>query len=280
MIRIVLLFVVLSLCGCGLTPGMQVDTSHMSITHNWRTSAKPVSSLLIPIDAKLITEQKKRDRMRSHYRVQPADVLAIQVWNHPEFNLSPMSPIENQQNLGTQSSMTAGPNGYLVNAYGTIFYPLLGQILVAGNTIDQIRNRLTHRLLKYIKDPQVYVRVAGFRSQKIYVMGEVLKPGMQPITDIPLSITDAIALAGGVDPQAADASHIYVIRGSPLKPSVYWLNAKSPDALILAGNFALKSHDVVYISTAGITRFNRVISQILPTVQTLWYTGALVNSNF
>ncbi len=96
------------------------------------------------------------------------------------------------------------------------------------STAEQIRSRLAQKLTRYVRNPQVQVRVTSFRSQKIYVMGEVTKPGVQPITDVPLSITDAISLAGGVDQQTSDPGHIYVIRGSVYHPIVYWLDCQIP----------------------------------------------------
>src|SRR5581483_11949609 len=118
--------------------------------------------------------------------------------------------------------------------------------------------------------PQLDVRVTSFRSQKVYVMGEVRKPGLQPITDAPLSITDAINLAGGFDQNSADTSNIFIIRGDYARPDVYWLNAKSPYALLLAEHFYLLPHDVVFVSATGWSRWNRAISLVLPSIQTVW----------
>jgi protein involved in polysaccharide export with SLBB domain len=282
--RIVFLALFFLLTSCTL-PGMRLNTRPMVKTApNADVAVVPV---LVPITAGLIRCQPSFIS-GYHYYVQAQDIINIQVWNHPEFNVpsvqtsdTPQTPNQEiQQNLALQQSVNSGTYGYgyLVGPDGRLFFPMVGNISVSSQTVEQIRRHLTKRLAKFVRDPQVQVRVTGFRSQKIYVMGEVFKPGVQPITDVPLSITDAVAMAGGINPETSDPGHIYVIRGSLRQPTIYWLNAQSPDALILGSNFQLRSHDIVYVSTADIVRWNRVISEILPTVETIWYTNSLVTS--
>ncbi len=116
-----------------------------------------------------------------------------------------------------------------------------------------------------------------FRGQKVYVFGEVNKPGFIPLNDQPLTIADAITQSGGLNVDSSDPTHIYVIRGSFTHPTIYWLNAGTPDALLLAEHFNLKPGDVLYISSAVITRWNRVLNQLLPTIQTVYFTQSVVN---
>ena len=261
----------LMLCQCGIMPGMQnLDTSQM------RRYVAPeriqVNPTLIPITAALLADQRVSTYF---YHVAPADVLHITVWEHPEFQ------IEVQTGTGVNGpgvQGAAGVPGYLVNASGHIYFPLIGYIAVADKTVDEIRVDITRRLTKFVPNPQVNVRVADFRGQKIYVLGEVNKSGFLPITDQRLTIADALALSGWLNPDSADPSNIYVIRGDFTHPQIFWLNAKTPDRLLLAERFSMQPRDILYVSSAPATRWNRVLNQLLPTIQTIWYTQAIVNS--
>ena len=208
--NIVLFVFLFLLTGCTL-PGMHLNTARMQkVPPNADVAVVPI---LVPITAGLIRCQPAFIS-GYHYYVQPQDIINIQVWNHPEFNVPSVqtsdtpqnSNDELQQNLILQQSVTSGTYGYgyLVGPDGRLFFPMVGNISVSNKTVEQIRRRLTTKLKRYVRDPQVQVRVTGFRSQKIYVMGEVMKPGVQPITDVPLSITDAISMAGGVNPDTSD----------------------------------------------------------------------------
>jgi hypothetical protein len=206
------------------------------------------------------------------YRVGSQDILSINLWNHPEFNSLA------QPSANALPDQTAGAPGYLVNDEGNIYLPLIGYIYVNGKTIPEIQHVITKRLRQYIRNPQVFLRVNDYRSKKVYVMGEVLKPGFLPLNDQPLSITAALNLSGSLDPNASDPRHIYVIRGPFMHPEIYWLNVSSPVALLLGEQFRLQPNDIVIVSTAAVTRWNRFLNQLLPTLQTIWYTKAITSS--
>lgn len=212
------------------------------------------------------------------YRVGLQDILTVIVWNHPELTIPSMQTSSENVNMYTQMTQpNNSPAGILVNTRGQIFFPLAGKISVSGLTVDQIRRRITHRLVRYIRNPQVSVRVSAFRSKPIYLIGEVVKPGIQYMMDTPMSLMDAINLAGGIDRMDSDPHYIYVIRGDYMKPTVYWLNATSPGAVLMAERFPLYSHDIVLVSTAGVARYSRLINRILPTIQTV--TNPVITSN-
>lgn len=271
--NLLLMSVSILLSGCVIAPGMQMDKPSMAVSN--MDVQQYIQPNFIAITPQLVANMMHQNLADSSgYIVGPQDVLNIVVWQHPELNY-PADPGVIQSGLNTEVNPTMSPGGFLVAQDGTIFFPLVGTVHVAGMTAVQIRTCITQLLNKYVRSPQVDVRVTGFRNQKIYVMGEIMKPGLQPITDVPMSITDAINLSGGIDPLNADPSHIYIIRGSMTHPDVYWIDAKSPDSMLLAENFMLKSHDVVFVSATDIARWNRAINLILPTIQTVWFTSSI-----
>ena len=268
---IILSSLMLCTSGCSLMPGIQNPSlSHMAISKDDSGSIS-VTPHLIPITPKLI---RQTDISQYVYRISPADVLNVIIWQHPEFTPKELS--NNQQSLLPSTQGAAGREGYLVNPEGSIYFPLVGDLHVAGKTTDEIRVELTERLKQYLKHPELNVRVVDFRGQKVYMFGEIMHSGFVPITDQPLSITDAISFSGGLDPNGADPEHIYVIRGDIQQPNIYWLNARTPEGLLLAEHFILKPGDILYVSSASATRWNRIIQQLLPTVQTVWYTKAII----
>ncbi|MFN3200097.1 MAG: polysaccharide biosynthesis/export family protein [Bradymonadia bacterium] len=86
---------------------------------------------------------------------------------------------------------------YRVGSDGTFDFPLIGQVKADGETPSSLAKVITERLsTQYLRDPQVSVFVKEFNSKKVFVLGEVNKPGTFPFED-DMTIVQAITLAGG-----------------------------------------------------------------------------------
>ena len=120
------------------------------------------------------------------------------------------------------------------------------------------------------------VQIPDRSQKKIFVLGEVKRPTAYLMHKGRMTLAEAIGNAEGFEATSANPGKIYVIRGSKEGAKIFWLDANSPDTLLLSTQFALAPQDVVYISTASVSRWNRVISQILPSVQLLWQTKSLL----
>ncbi|HSR65018.1 MAG TPA: capsular biosynthesis protein, partial [Xanthomonadaceae bacterium] len=132
--------------------------------------------------------------------------------------------------------------------------------------------------------PEIYLKPGDrlflpFNDRKeVYVVGEVITPKAINFKTTDISLTQALGRAGGLDPTTSKGSAVYVIRGTDggnMKQSpatVYHLNAKSPVSFALADRFMLRPGDVVFVGPAGVTRWNRFLSQVLPL------TGLLRNA--
>lgn len=119
----------------------------------------------------------------------------------------------------------------------------------------------------YLKDgDQIYV---PFLDQKeVFVVGEVNAPGALNFKTGSISLAQALGRARGLNQSTSKGNAVYVIRGArdlQHEPSaIYQLEAKNPAAFAFAGQFQLRPGDVVFVGAAGIARWNRFVSQLLP----------------
>src|SRR5476651_1936865 len=244
-----LALVAILLTGCALAPGMHFTDAQRNTGFFSRFAAPapaedaPPPGALISITPELIRQQRAAHAtdvgqdvkhlfgVAKPYQIGPGDTVNVVVWDHPELSVQAATPPP-----GTDaSSLPASGNGFNVSAADVIQFPYAGSIKVAGLTDFEARDLVVSRLSKYYKDPQVTVRVDVYRSGRIYVDGEVGRPGLQPINDIPATLPDDIAGAGGFT-AAADRSTVAVSRkGSTTVINMQQLTALgiSPETILL-----------------------------------------------
>lgn len=105
------------------------------------------------------------------------------------------------------------------------------------------------------------------RYNKLFVLGEVAHPQSILLPYGDYSLSEALSDVGGLNPVTANGGQVYVMRAAESgRPQVWHLNANSPDALVLADGFTLQARDVVFVDAASVTRWSRVLNQILPSV--------------
>ena len=125
--------------------------------------------------------------------------------------------------------------------------------------------------------PGDVVNVSRSDDNKVFVLGEVVKPESIPMGRNGMSLAEALSNTGGLDEREADASGIFVFRkaqpGQEHGIDVYQLNAKDAAALVLADSFELQPRDIVYVTAAPLARWNRVLSLLVPSVTALYLGG-------
>ncbi|MFR0689842.1 hypothetical protein ACLUTX_10620 [Enterobacterales bacterium AE_CKDN230030158-1A_HGKHYDSX7] len=113
-------------------------------------------------------------------------------------------------------------------------------------------------------------------------MGEVNTPRALTFKTRQMNLADALGSVGGLNQTTANGKAVYVIRGvedlEKNRATVFQLDANSPTAFILAQQFQLQPQDVVYVGPAGVTRWNRLISQLVPSAGILG-TGSTIKNN-
>jgi polysaccharide export outer membrane protein len=108
---------------------------------------------------------------------------------------------------------------------------------------------------------------------KVFVMGDVIKAETQRIDRSGLTLAEALNNVGGINEGSANASGIFVLRASENTDKlvdVYQLNAEVGSMLILSTQFQLQPMDIVYVTSAPVARWNRIVSQLIPTVTSLY----------
>ena len=141
------------------------------------------------------------------YQIGAGDVLNIVVWGHPELSIAPAG----SSLTADATSLSPVGNGYNVSPAGLIQFPFVGNFKAGGLTEYETRDLLTKQLAKYIKDPQITVRIQSYRSGRVYIDGEVRTPGLQALNDIPMTLPEAINRAGGFT-ATADRSAVSISR--------------------------------------------------------------------
>ena len=77
---------------------------------------------------------------------------------------------------------------------------------------------------------------------------------------------DAINISGGVNSYTANTTKIFILYEASDRVFIYWFDAQNPAALLAAGKFQLQNNAIVYVPPAGVSAWDRVVSQLLPSV--------------
>ncbi|MHA3096924.1 polysaccharide biosynthesis/export family protein [Acinetobacter brisouii] len=282
---------------------------------------------------------------KNTYTLTSGDVLSIQLWNYPE-----IAPLANA-------------SGYSIDQQGYVQFPLVGRYKASGKTLSRVNTELKSAFSRYLKQPDLVVRIISYQGQRYYVQGNVTKGGQFFLTDQPTSLYTALGMAGGVtqlgdptsiqlirhgqtfnlntielekeglslhnlmiqpndtiyvnarenqkiyvmgeagknqaipmrdqgmsltdvigeslglNPLSASAARIYVLRSNNTDhtTAIYHLNLNSIGNFGLANQFKMRSNDIVYIDPTGLTRWQRVLSQIVPFSNTIYSAKLAAN---
>jgi polysaccharide export outer membrane protein len=171
---------------------------------------------------------------RSNYTVGVSDVLKIMVFN--------------------EEALTGS---FRIDDDGSISYPMLGRIHVAGKSVREIEEQIRTALLDgWVRRPEVAVEVEQFRSRTLFIMGEVRTPGKYPLQG-DMTLLEVLALAGSVTTEASSDVRILRPRDKtegPAKPDdsveVVRVNLDDMNSGKMSANIVLQDGDTVYVPTA------------------------------
>jgi polysaccharide export outer membrane protein len=122
------------------------------------------------------------------------------------------------------------------------------------------------------------VRVFAREDSKVFIIGEISRPGTLFLRNGELSLNEALGDTGGVSQLTGNARQIYVIRSIDADThQIFHLNAQNPSALALAENFELKAKDVVFVDTAPVVRWSRIVNNLLPSAEAAYFGKSVLN---
>lgn len=231
---------------CVTVPGMRMEQNASG------EDGSPSAAALITITPELLREEKALAQQHggpdltplmkapAPYLIGNGDILSIIVWDHPELAMPAIAAAQATA-AGAESGSVPG---FAVDQNGMVQFPYAGLLKLAGLTEAQARDVLTAKLGQYFRKPHLTLRVQAYRSQRVYLSGEVKTPGIQAINDIPMTLAEALSRAGGVL-EGGDASRIEVTRNG----ANYMVNLPSlvSRGMGPAGGILLTSGDAVRV---------------------------------
>jgi len=173
------------------------------------------------------------------YRLSSGDVIEIKFFFNPELN----------------DTVQIRPDG-------KISMPFVGEVEVVGKAIEETVKSLEQLYAKELKNPRIWIQVRSYAAQKVYVTGEVNRPGTQALVG-ELTLLDAVSDAGGIRHTGSKKSLILIRRGQEGNAVVhkipFWVDGKpSQEAMTL-----LRPYDVVMIPESKTARVDRWVDQTI-----------------
>lgn len=174
------------------------------------------------------------------YRLEIGDLIEVKFFYNGELN----------------DSIQIRPDGF-------ISMPMIGDVAVAGKTISEVRLLLEGQYKSIIREPVVTIQIRNYANRRIFVGGEVSRPGMLPLVGRQTALS-AIVEAGGLRPSAKRGEILLVRRGLQGAPVVTRLSMKSkdrgPSEAIL---FELQPFDLILVTESGVSKANRAVDQYI-----------------
>jgi len=173
------------------------------------------------------------------YHVGAGDTLLVAVYNHPELAIATYAG-----SIGATGGSTTGrTTGLYVDNDGSIQFPLIGTVHVAGKTSNELRLFLEDELARFVKDPKVTVQVIFNGSIRYYLLGQFVQPGLK-YADRPMRLIEALSLGGSVVMDHASLAGAYVARNGRRLPVNFRRLLRDGD---MRQNIRLRSGDTIMV---------------------------------
>ena len=223
----------LTLTGCAVTSGLQ--TYDLPAEGIYQTElGTSVNVIKLTQDSMLAVQPAVQNIQQDYahlfstphrsYSLSPGDILSISLWAYPDIS---------------------GSEGYQIDQSGYIHFPMIGRYKAAGKSLTQVNRELRSQLSRYLKTPDVIVRVLSYQGQRYSVQGNVMKGGQFYLSDQPVSVYTALGMAGGVNAQQGDNASMTLVR----QGRSYQLNSLELEKAGLSlHNLLIQPNDTLYVN--------------------------------
>lgn len=197
------------------------------------------------------------------YIVGPNDILYVAVNGRMDFDSPGGSFVAASNNNALK--------GFRVDGQGCIYVPLAGKIEVAGLPLGEVRHRIDLVLRQYFNTPSVVVEIAEYRTRQVFIFGCVKKPGPYPMPASGVSLAQLVSTAD-VNDSDCNFKQLRIIRSN--SPTQGELLVVDFDKVLRgkAVSLELQEGDIVFVPKSAIKSWNDVLSELLPSLQTVSMT--------
>jgi len=207
------------------------------------------------------------EKSKPGYQLQPGDLLYIQVVTENEEINKLFNPFSSQNASQYVRPESVFYTGFLVNDSGYVEMPLMDKIRISGLTIDQAQDSVKQRAMRFLKDPQIILKLANF---KFTVMGEVKTPGVKQITANQVNIMEALAYAGDIT-YNGNRKKVLLLRQTEKGTQSYRIDL-TDDNIIKDDLYYIMPNDVIYVEPLGSTLFREQASDYVFVISALTST--------
>ena len=193
------------------------------------------------------------------YIMCPGDVLQVIVYGH--------------EDLSTPMTAGATTSPYVVRPDGKVSFPLIGDVDVTGKTVAQFREELANRFSQYLVTPSISVNVMKLGTTRVYVLGEIKRPGLYEL-EKSHKVIDALAKAEGFT-EKSGKKNVFLVRAGSTEVEKLNINnflTKGDHK----GNVVLNEGDCLYLTSNHKIVFSK---DIMPFLSAAYYVNEIKNND-
>jgi len=208
---------------------------------------------------KTVSNEQYAEDVLYEYKILPGDRIQISVFNQSSGGAGQLNQLIARGGLGDTYLTRDGYEGMLVPKDGRIRIPLVGAVKVTGLTETKAAEKLIRAYKKYLRNPFVTVKIL---DQRLFVLGEVKKPGVVRVPHGTMTLFEALASTGDLTDDAK-RTNILILRGDLRHPTIRKVNLTDMSAIRLS-SLILRPNDIIYVQPRNMKAYNVAFQEQKP----------------